>query len=559
MENINRKVSLNIKIIILVGLLLAVSLTLISVATYNVVKGEYAKILTNTLYTNLNMVKEKLAIIWAFQNSDDFDRQFRFMLSNQKRDMRALEYDPQIIIIDKNKEVYLIDGDFSNISPEDAAKMWDEKDSVHQLTIDGVDYTFVTNYIAETRWVYALGIPTSQYLAPIRKLGNILLTISGLTFFAVFIIASIATRSVVKPIEVLGKIMGEAAKGDLLVRAQLAKAGPEVGKLATQFNEMLEKNHQVVAKVKRTIIDLTKASQDLIQNTQELSKRSEEVELIVEQVKGGAQEQVASTQESAACIFQTSQIMEDIDSQVKGTVDSSNKLVEKVKEGQVSLAKLVNTTNGVREFVLKTNCMVNDLETRSKEINKIVDTITSLAGQTQLLSLNASIEAARAGEQGKGFRVVAEEVRKLAEESNLAGEEISKLIQAVQQDIREVAEISEQALAISSQSNSAIKEAEGAFQKVLAFTNDNNRELLKVLAGVDGVVESNGKVESAIGVVTKAAETTSAEIETVAQFTQKQKDVNDQLNRTAANLTKISDSLAVLTNHFKVEEEQPTI
>ncbi|MFZ7101999.1 MAG: methyl-accepting chemotaxis protein [Peptococcaceae bacterium] len=544
---------MNAKIIILVGLLLAVSLTLISVATYHVVKQDYAKILTNTLYTNLNMVKEKIVIIWALQNSNDFDRQFRFMISNQKRDMRALEYDPQIVIIDKNSETVLIDADFAEIPAEDARSIWEGKDIVHKLTIDGVNYTFATNYIAETRWVYALGVPTYQYLAPITKLRNILFTICAFTFIAVFVISGIASRSVVRPIRALGRILEEAAQGNLLVRAEIGRTGPEVAKLSAQFNEMLDKNYRVVAEVKATISDLGQASKALLENTEELNKRSEEVNLIIDQVREGARQQVASTQESAASMSRVAEIIEGINLQVKATVNSSKKLVESVQEGQVSLVNLVQNTNIVRDFVLKTNSMIQGLEKRSQEINTIVETITSIAGQTQLLALNASIEAARAGEQGRGFTVVAAEVRKLAEQSNHAGEAISKVVRTVQKDIREVVQISEQALAVSAKSNSVIKEAESAFNNVLDYTKQNDADLLQVLEGVDLVLNSNERVENALIVVNDTAETTSAGIETVTEFTLKQQDVNNQLNHTAAKLDEISKSLELLTGHFKVE------
>lgn len=552
MNKIIRRISLKSKIIALVGLLLITALTFISLATYNVVKEDYAKILTNTLQTNLNMVKEKIVIIWALQNSNDFDRQFRFMISNQKGDMRALEYDPQIIIVDKNTETILIDADFEILPNEYAKQIYEGKEVNHTLDIEGVKYTFVTTYIAETGWVYALGIPTSQYLEPITKLRNILFAICVFTLVLVFLVAGVLSRSVVRPIQALGKLFEESAQGNLLVRTEEKEVGPEIGKLGKQFNVMLEQNRQVVSEVISAISDLNSASESLLSNSEELKESGNEVNEIVAQVKEGAQEQVASTQESTANMFQAAKVMENINFQVQTTVNNSQKLIASVREGQISLDDLVNSTNSVQDLVLQTNNMVLNLQKRSQEINIIVETITSIAGQTQLLSLNAGIEAARAGEQGRGFKVVADEVKKLADQSNAAGGKIGQLINSVQEDIKSVAKISEEALSVSKGSNSVIKEAEASFKKVLDYTKQNDSDLLKVLEEADQVVKGNEQVESTLMVVNQAAEITSTGIETVAKFTLKQKEINNQLVNTAMKLDDITKSLSLITKYFKV-------
>ncbi|MGI6227624.1 MAG: methyl-accepting chemotaxis protein, partial [Peptococcales bacterium] len=514
----------------------------------------YAKILTNTLQTNLNMVKEKIVIIWALQNSNDFDRQFRLMISNQKSDMRALEYDPQIVIVDKNKETFLIDGDFESIPSEYAEKIWDGKENIHTMDIEGVSYTFVTNYIAETGWVYALGIPTYQYLEPVTKLKNILFAICAFAFILVFIIAGILSRSVVRPIQSLGELLEGSSQGNLLIRAEEEKAGPEINKLGQQFNVMLENNRQVVSEVIAAISNLIPASESLLLNSEKLKESGAEINEIVEQVRSRAYEQVASSQESTANINQAAKVMEDINLQVKTTVDNSGKLIASVREGQVSLEDLVKNIGNVQDFVLLTNNMIQSLQTRSEEINVIVEAITTIASQTQLLSLNAGIEAARAGEHGQGFKVVADEVKKLADQSNAAGEKIGKLITSVQKDITSVAKISEEALTVSQESNYVIKKAEVAFKNVLEFTKQNNTDLVKVLGNADQVVKSNEQVDEALIVVNEAAERTVSHIETVADFTLKQKEVNSQLVETAMKLDDIIKALSLTTEYFKVKD-----
>lgn len=554
MENIDKKLSFKIKIISLVGLLLITSLAFISLATYTIVKEDYAKILTNTLQTNLNMVKEKIVIIWALQNSKDFDRQFRFMVSNQKGDMRNLEYDPQIVIVDKQGETVLIDADFEILPEEYAKQIYEGKEISHTLDIEGVNYTFVTTYVAETGWVYALGIPTSQYLEPITKLRNILFAICAFTLVLVFFIGGVLSRSVVQPIEALGKIFEKSAQGNLLARAEEKEVGPEIGKLGKQFNVMLEQNRQVVSEVITASSDLISASESLLLNSEELKESGNKINEIVALVKDGAQEQVASTQESTASMLQVAKVMENINFQVKTIVDNSHKLISSVKEGQVSLDDLVNSTNSVQDYVVQNNNMVLSLQKRSEEINIIVETITTISGQTKLLSLNATIEAARAGEQGRGFKVVADEVKKLADQAHAAGIKIGQLINSVQDDITSVAKISEETLSVSKGSNSVIKEAETAFKKVLDYTEQNDKDLLKVLEEANQVVKGNEQVENALMIVNQAAEEALVGIEKIAKFTLKQKEVNDQLENTAMKLDDITKALSLMTKYFKVTD-----
>ena len=361
----------------------------------------------------------------------------------------------------------------------------------------------------------------------------------------------ILTRSITKPVEELMTAMEAGALGDLTVKADI-ESKDELGRLAHSFNQMIYNVQKLLADVAGISEQVAASAQELSASAEETTGATEHVAAAVEQLASGAQQQAEQAAEVSATMEQlgsgiedTTQNMQEINNLTADTNTSSMEGRKLIKQAASQMQNIKEQTDGAEHVIA-------GLGEKSKEIARIVDMITGIADQTNLLALNAAIEAARAGEQGRGFAVVADEVRKLAEESSKAAEEIAELIHAIGTETQKAVETMENNTQAVDSGIEITREVNDSFTHIVEDINQITAKIEEISATMEEMSAGAQQTVASVEEFSKVTQDASASTQEAASFTEEQNASMEEIASSAVKLAELAQDLQNGIAKFKV-------
>ncbi|WP_232223884.1 methyl-accepting chemotaxis protein [Anoxybacteroides tepidamans] len=366
------------------------------------------------------------------------------------------------------------------------------------------------------------------------------------------IVAWYISRMISRPVVALSKAAQQIAAGDLTGDAIRIKNRDEIGELARSFNEMAENLREVIRQVALNAEQVAASSEQLTASAEQTSKATEQITVTMQDVALGVEKQSQNVEETSQTIHEMSQGIHHIANRTQNVAEIAGATSEKALEGSSIIRTAVDQMNSINETVTRLADVIKGLGERSNQIGQIIEVITGIAEQTNLLALNAAIEAARAGEQGRGFAVVADEVRKLAEQSAQSAQQISTLIAGIQQETNAAVQSMAMATSETSSGISAIRTAGLSFKEIKDSVQQLAAQIQEVSSAVQQMSAGADQIVQSMQLMSQVAESAAAGTQEVSAATEEQLASMQEISASATALSTMAENLQHLIRKFKV-------
>ncbi|WP_436517111.1 methyl-accepting chemotaxis protein [Ekhidna sp. To15] len=387
---------------------------------------------------------------------------------------------------------------------------------------------------------YSLRMDTSDHTGEWKKLGE---SINSLF------------ESLLKPFQELDRIVNHLAAGDLKERYQIDSKG-EVLQLSSNLNKALDTVSELITDIVEQAEKIKSIAHVSNQNSEQVAVQITEMSQVISEISSGAGNQVMQVNNTSGLVENIMTSSSQISKQAESINGASSSGVEKSKNGVDTIEKVGDSFQDVLMYFDKSTASINDLSKYSSEISGILSIIRSIASQTNLLALNAAIEAAQAGDAGKGFSVISDEIRKLAEQSQQSVKEIEELVGNVQRSAAETSKFIADMNGVVKDSEGSVRNAQTSFSEILKSYNTTFDISNDIVKSTQKQTQDVKQIVSLIEQIVVISEETAAGSEQAATSAKHVSDIMQSYHDLSYDISQIAEDLTDKTGRFSLKEKE---
>ncbi|MDM5250374.1 HAMP domain-containing methyl-accepting chemotaxis protein [Lysinibacillus sp. G4S2] len=389
-------------------------------------------------------------------------------------------------------------------------------------------------------------VSTSKNNKIIGLIVSIVLTIAGI------LIAIITASKISKPTTVVSKRMNELADGNLQHEPLPITRRDEIGQLMLSANDLNEKLKQTISSIHAVSETVAASSEELAQSSNEVQTGTEQITVTMQELASGTETQASTAGDLAETMVTFQRSIHETTQEGIELKEHSNHVQNLTTTGKGLMVQSTQQMAAINEIVLDSVRKVEGLNVQSAEISKLVSVIDDISNQTNLLALNAAIEAARAGEHGKGFAVVADEVRKLAEQVQFSVTDISTIVNRIQGETGNVTTALQSGYEEVKRGTAQLNQTNETFEQISGAVEDMILNINTISGNLDKVAENSESINAAIDEMASISQESAAGVEQTTATVEETAATMDEISKSANQLASMAEELNSQLQKFTI-------
>ncbi|WP_162013627.1 methyl-accepting chemotaxis protein [Bacillus coahuilensis] len=366
-------------------------------------------------------------------------------------------------------------------------------------------------------------------------------------------IAFFVSTFISRPVKKVTSELKKVSTGDLSGSTIMYKGKDEIGEMVHALNDMQRQLSSFLKTVSDSSMQLAASSEELYASSEQTTKATNHMASLTQESTVGAENQLTSVRKVSESVDQLSMGLQQVAIKAVEMSEVANQANSASMIGKNHVQHVVEQMQKIRDTVLHSSEVVNQLSSQTNEIGKITQLILEVAEQTNLLSLNAAIEAARAGEHGKGFAVVADEVRKLADQTRESSQEITRMIESIQEETKRAMTVMREGTSQVEQGMSLTNEVEDAFGTIEGNMGSVTDKVQDVSDAVEQMAFISSDIVNSVDVVREVAELSALSNQESSAASEEQLATMEEIESSAKGLSQLAEQLQEEIARFKME------
>lgn len=427
-----------------------------------------------------------------------------------------------------------------------------DKGTMEFINSEGIPKLAAYSTVPTTGWKVVVTQDSAEVYQATKDLVQTCIFIVVIAFIVIILVSWLTGRIVSKPLLASSDALKRAAQGDLMTRVQV-KSQDEIGQIGENLNLMLDSMGTMINQVSEASEQVAASSEELTAISAQNVESSSQVNASIEQIVNGSERQSQASKQNAIAMEEMAagimRIAESAASVSGAALTSSGE----AKQGNEVVKHAVEQMNLIQNTVTETSSQMEALGGLSEQIGDIVGVISQIANQTQMLSLNASIEAARAGEHGRGFLIVANEVKKLAEQSKQAAGDIVELIGNTQRTTNAAIQSMQEGVHVVNSGTEVMSQVGNVFQTIYDSVQHVTTQIQEISAATEQISAGSQQVTSSIHEVASISEQSVGKAQSIAAASQEQYASMEEISASSEALSKMAERLQESLARFTVK------
>ncbi len=420
-----------------------------------------------------------------------------------------------------------------------------------QVRYEGKDYFFVNVPIPETNLKLCTLIPLSNLKNEVNGIRNLTVVFMIIGCVIALLCGTYIATGISKVLNRVCKSLTKVSEGDLTQEFKTNRKD-ELRYLTDALSDTIADIKGLMGEMRVFGHDVKHSAIEVADSSNFICGSMQNVSASLQEVNKGVISQATETENCAKKMLEFSDIMDGVTVSTKAMNQTVDKTIEATRKGQDSIEKLNEKSEATTQIVEQLLNEIQVVVTQSNQIGGIIDAISAIAGQTSLLSLNASIEAARAGNQGRGFAVVAEEIRKLADQSKKAGDEIYVILNQIRATTQNASVSARKTNVFLDEQTTVLSETTQMFTEIKDCVGEMAEGLGTISKNLEEMIEDKDKVSDSMSYISSISEEAAASTREVTDAIQTQLDLVEKLAYEAGSLSEKAQELDVKMKRFKV-------